>query len=196
MKIVFSGPGLAATGALAVGALEGGKLTPSAVALDKKINGGLRRAIKAGAFTGKANQGLTLMVPSGTRLDRVVAFGLGKLGHLHHEPDDLQYAALGRLDVVMAPVDGGMTLALPVMIRAKALGGIGPAKNMLVSPGQTVWVPKVSDGYRATLAGELDGQPNIMRPRRPELTYYRFHCGSPEKVCVEGSWFCPAPSEA
>ena len=78
MKIVFSGPGLAATGALAVGVLEGGKLTPSAVALDKKINGGLRRAIKAGDFTGKANQGLTLMVPSGTRLDRVVAFGLGK----------------------------------------------------------------------------------------------------------------------
>ena len=77
MKIVFSGPGLAVTGALAVGVLEGGKLTPSAVALDKKINGGLRRAIKAGDFTGKANQGLTLMAPSGTRLDRVVAFGLG-----------------------------------------------------------------------------------------------------------------------
>lgn len=86
--------------------------------------------------------------------------------------------------------------ALPVMIRAKALGGVGPAKNMLVSPGQTVWVPKVSDGYRATLAGELDGQPNIMRTRRPELTYYRFHCGGPEKVCVEGSWFCTAPPEA
>ena len=35
---------------------------------------------------------------------------IGHLGHLHHEPDAGQYAALGRLDVVMAPVDGGLTL--------------------------------------------------------------------------------------
>ena len=35
---------------------------------------------------------------------------IGHLGHLHHEPDAAQYAALGRLDVVMAPVDGGLTL--------------------------------------------------------------------------------------
>ena len=42
---------------------------------------------------------------------------IGHLGHLHHEPDPAQYAALGRLDVVMAPVDGGMTLDLPTMIR-------------------------------------------------------------------------------
>lgn len=35
---------------------------------------------------------------------------VGHLGHLHHEPDAGQYAAIGRLDVVMAPVDGGMTL--------------------------------------------------------------------------------------
>ena len=61
--------------------------------------------------------------------DRVVKYGnsifvfeveglcIGHLGHLHHEPDDQQYAALGRLDVVMAPVDGGLTLDLPTMIR-------------------------------------------------------------------------------
>jgi len=41
---------------------------------------------------------------------------IGHLGHLHHEPDENQYAALGRLDVVMAPVDGGLTLDLPTMI--------------------------------------------------------------------------------
>ena len=42
---------------------------------------------------------------------------VGHLGHLHHEPDAEQYAALGRLDIVMAPVDGGFTLDLPTMIR-------------------------------------------------------------------------------
>lgn len=42
---------------------------------------------------------------------------IGHLGHLHHEPDAEQYAALGRLDVVMAPVDGGYTLDLASMVR-------------------------------------------------------------------------------
>jgi len=42
---------------------------------------------------------------------------VGHLGHLHHEPTDEQYAALGRLDIVMAPVDGGYTLDLATMTR-------------------------------------------------------------------------------
>ncbi|MEM8773737.1 MAG: MBL fold metallo-hydrolase [Pseudomonadota bacterium] len=42
---------------------------------------------------------------------------VGHLGHLHHEPTDAQYAALGRIDVVMAPVDGGFTMPLGQMIR-------------------------------------------------------------------------------
>jgi L-ascorbate metabolism protein UlaG (beta-lactamase superfamily) len=47
----------------------------------------------------------------------VAGLCIGHLGHLHHEPDAAQYAALGRLDVVMAAVDGGTTLDLPTMIR-------------------------------------------------------------------------------
>jgi L-ascorbate metabolism protein UlaG (beta-lactamase superfamily) len=42
---------------------------------------------------------------------------IGHLGHLHHEPDPAQYAAIGRLDVVMAAVDGGITLDTASMIR-------------------------------------------------------------------------------
>lgn len=42
---------------------------------------------------------------------------IGHLGHLHHEPNGAQYAAIGRLDVVMAAVDGGMTVDLPTMMR-------------------------------------------------------------------------------
>jgi L-ascorbate metabolism protein UlaG (beta-lactamase superfamily) len=41
---------------------------------------------------------------------------IGHLGHLHHVPSDAQFAALGRLDVVMAAVDGGTTMPLPEMI--------------------------------------------------------------------------------
>lgn len=42
---------------------------------------------------------------------------IAHLGHLHHEPTEEQYAALGRMDIVMAPVDGGMTLSLADMTR-------------------------------------------------------------------------------
>jgi L-ascorbate metabolism protein UlaG (beta-lactamase superfamily) len=47
----------------------------------------------------------------------VAGLCVGHLGHLHHEPDAAQYAALGRLDVVMAAVDGGRTLDLPTMMK-------------------------------------------------------------------------------
>ncbi len=47
----------------------------------------------------------------------VAGLCIGHLGHLHHEPTDEQYAALGRLDVLMAAVDGGMTVDIPTMTR-------------------------------------------------------------------------------
>ena len=40
---------------------------------------------------------------------------IGHLGHLHHAPDDAQYASIGRLDVVIVPVDGGYTMAVSEM---------------------------------------------------------------------------------
>jgi len=78
MKIVFSGPGSAASGALVVGVLEGNMLTPSAKTLDKKIGGGIKRAIKASRFKGQAGQNLTVVTPAGTQLDRLLIVGLGK----------------------------------------------------------------------------------------------------------------------
>ena len=56
--------------------------------------------------------------PGGNSIFVFEAAGLciGHLGHLHHEPDEAQYAAIGRLDVVMAPVDGGYTLDLTTMM--------------------------------------------------------------------------------
>lgn len=40
---------------------------------------------------------------------------IGHLGHLHQIPSEEQYAAIGRLDVVMVPVDGGYTMRLSDM---------------------------------------------------------------------------------
>ena len=41
---------------------------------------------------------------------------IGHLGHLHQIPSPAQYAAIGRLDVVMVPVDGGYTMDLSSMM--------------------------------------------------------------------------------
>ncbi|KPP86858.1 MAG: putative Zn-dependent hydrolases of the beta-lactamase fold [Rhodobacteraceae bacterium HLUCCA08] len=47
----------------------------------------------------------------------VAGLCIGHLGHLHHEPDAAQYAALGRVDVVMVAVDGGLTLDHDTVVR-------------------------------------------------------------------------------
>ncbi len=40
----------------------------------------------------------------------VAGLCIGHLGHLHHELEDRHIAEIGRLDVVMVPIDGGLTV--------------------------------------------------------------------------------------
>ena len=42
---------------------------------------------------------------------------IAHFGHLHHEPTDEDYARLGRVDVAMIAVDGGLTLDIPTVLR-------------------------------------------------------------------------------
>ncbi len=42
----------------------------------------------------------------------VAGLCIGHLGHLHHPLDDARFAAIGRLDVVMVPIDGTYTMSL------------------------------------------------------------------------------------
>ncbi|MDF1726894.1 MAG: MBL fold metallo-hydrolase [Sulfitobacter sp.] len=62
------------------------------------------------AFSGIEEKGNSIFV------FEMAGLCIGHLGHLHHAPDEGQYAQIGRLDVVMAPVDGGYTLDQPTMI--------------------------------------------------------------------------------
>ena len=57
-------------------------------------------------------------IPDGNSIFVFEAGGLciAHLGHLHHVPDDIDYAMLGRMDVVFAPVDGGLTLSRPELL--------------------------------------------------------------------------------
>src|SRR5262249_22826752 len=40
----------------------------------------------------------------------VAGLCIGHLGHLHEELSEGQYAEVGRLDILMVPVDGGLTM--------------------------------------------------------------------------------------
>jgi L-ascorbate metabolism protein UlaG (beta-lactamase superfamily) len=42
----------------------------------------------------------------------VAGLCIGHLGHLHHKLDDSHFAAIGRLDIVMVPIDGTYTMSL------------------------------------------------------------------------------------
>lgn len=63
--------------------------------------------------------GFTGQIPDGNSIFifEVAGLCIGHLGHLQHIPTDAQFARIGRLDVVMAAVDGGMTIDLPSMIK-------------------------------------------------------------------------------
>ncbi|PLS22412.1 Zn-dependent hydrolase [Amylibacter cionae] len=62
------------------------------------------------AYTGQEPDGNSIFI------FEVAGLCIGHLGHLHHIPTDEQFARIGRLDVVMAAVDGSMTLDLPSMV--------------------------------------------------------------------------------
>lgn len=59
------------------------------------------------------------MEPNGNSIFifEVAGLCIGHLGHLHYELDDSHYRAIGRLDVLMVPVDGGLTMGSESMSR-------------------------------------------------------------------------------
>ncbi|WEZ85109.1 MBL fold metallo-hydrolase [Rhizobium sp. 32-5/1] len=59
------------------------------------------------------------MEPNGNSIFifEVAGLCIGHLGHLHHELTDSHYAEIGRLDVLMVPVDGGLTMGAESMSR-------------------------------------------------------------------------------
>ena len=52
-------------------------------------------------------------VPNGNSIFifEVAGLCIGHLGHLHHPLTESHYAAIGRLDIAMVPVDGGLTMS-------------------------------------------------------------------------------------
>ncbi len=82
MRVSFSKVTSPQSGALVVTALEGGKLTPSGIAVDKKSGGAVKKAIKGGKFSGSKGQTIEILAPRGTRADRILVVGLGDAAKL------------------------------------------------------------------------------------------------------------------
>ncbi|MEM8692664.1 MAG: MBL fold metallo-hydrolase [Pseudomonadota bacterium] len=108
----------------------------------------------------------------------VAGLCIGHLGHLHHEPSEEQYAALGRLDVVMAPVDGGFTLDLATMTRViKRLRssivipmhwfGEFTLNDFLTGMADEFQVVEVGSAHLDVSLGRLPSRPTVM-VLRPE----------------------------
>ena len=89
---------------------EGGARAEHFLELDDLIVRNVSTDIRGGR-TGAIKDGNSIFI------FEVAGLCIGHLGHLHHEPSDEHYALIGRLDVVMVPVDGGMTLDTATMVR-------------------------------------------------------------------------------
>ncbi|MBA4784663.1 MAG: MBL fold metallo-hydrolase [Rhizobiales bacterium] len=95
---------------------------------------------------------------------------IGHLGHLHHELTESHYTEIGRLDVLMVPVDGGLTLGADSMSRV-----VDRLRSSLILPMHR---PGGLDRFIGMLAGKFDvayaQEPTIvisMRslPKRPTI---------------------------
>ncbi len=106
----------------------------------------------------------------------VAGLCIAHLGHLHHEPNDAQYAALGRMDVVMAAVDGGMSLDVATMMRV-----LRRVKAQVVIPmhwfeGWTLdsFLTGMSDAYEIKRLGETNVELSLRTlPNRPTIMVLR-----------------------
>ncbi|HMB48835.1 MAG TPA: MBL fold metallo-hydrolase [Afifellaceae bacterium] len=101
---------------------------------------------------------------------------IGHLGHLHHNLTDDHYAKIGRLDVVMVPIDGAMTLTLngmseivsrlrsSIILPMHAQGWARPA-DLITMLGDG-FDHKYMDSRTLTLTlNDLPKRPTVMVPR-------------------------------
>jgi L-ascorbate metabolism protein UlaG (beta-lactamase superfamily) len=89
------------------------------------------------------------MIPNGNSIFiyEVAGLCIGHLGHLHHPLTDSHIAAIGRLDIVMVPIDGTYTMSLSGMAEI-----VRRLRSSIVLPMHRFGTPL------AQLLGQLRGQ--------------------------------------
>ena len=79
----------------------------------------------------------------------VAGLCIGHLGHLHFELTEAQYTEIGRLDILMVPVDGGLTMGADSMSRV-----VQRLRSSLILPMHR-WGPPL-DNFLAMFDGRFD----------------------------------------
>ena len=110
MRIAFSGSTAVRSGALVVGVLDDGVLTPAAQRIDQSTDGAIGRALKSSRFKGQKGQSLAIVAPSGVKASRILLVGLGK----GEEFDDLAAQNLGGSIVAAVGPTGETTATVAV----------------------------------------------------------------------------------
>ncbi len=85
MKISFAKLVRPASGAVAVGITDGGKLGKTGAMVDRATGGALSAAMKADKFTGQSGKTVSVYAPPRSTLTRVVVFGLGKVKEMNSQ---------------------------------------------------------------------------------------------------------------
>lgn len=83
--------------------------------------------------------------------------------------------------------------ALPVVIRAGALGVGLPIADLMLAPCQSVHRNQRYAGEPFSRAIDAIGRPQVYRKPEQIITYTVFHCGRPATVLSEGIWMDTAP---
>jgi L-ascorbate metabolism protein UlaG (beta-lactamase superfamily) len=101
----------------------------------------------------------------------VAGLCIGHLGHLHHELTEKQYAEIGRLDVLMVPVDGGLTMGAESMSRV-----VQRLRSALILPmhrrGPPIsqFLSMFGDGFDAVLSEQTGITVSLRNlPKRPTI---------------------------
>jgi len=95
---------------------------------------------------------------------------IGHLGHLHHELTDSHYSEIGRLDILMVPVDGGLTLGADSMSRV-----VDRLRSSIILPMHRPgaldrFISMLGEGFDVTYAREPTIRVSMRTlPRRPTI---------------------------
>lgn len=89
----------------------------------------------------------------------VAGLCIGHLGHLHQIPPDEDFAAIGRLDVVMVPVDGSYTMSLDAMRQV-----VSRLRSSVVIP-----MHGFSGASLEEFADRMQGEFDVVRLDQPDI---------------------------
>lgn len=145
---------------------EGGVAADHRVDLGEMLVRNVPTDVRGGWEGGVRVQGNSIFV------FEVAGLCVGHLGHLHHIPDDAQFAAIGRLDVVMVPVDGGYTLDLPSMVQVveRFRSSVVVPMHWFSSASLERFVTRMEDEFDVVRLEQPDIELGLSKlPRRPTI---------------------------